>query len=117
MCIVLHWLIGSLAGLATASVTYIYRMQMARGNAATYSECLCAIQKCCYFMLRPGSPCLGSMHYLNAETKRFRNCHFETKYEKIAHWAEEFSTDAFGEMLAIICKCRSSKKNQKSNSE
>ncbi len=30
--------------------------------------------------------------------------------EKIAHWADEFSTDAFGEMLAIICKCRSSKK-------
>ncbi len=29
---------------------------------------------------------------------------------KIAHWADEFSTDAFGEMLAIICKCRSSKK-------
>ncbi len=36
--------------------------------------------------------------------------------EKIAHWADEFSTDAFGEMLAIICKCRLSPKN-KSNSE
>ncbi len=29
---------------------------------------------------------------------------------KIAHWADEFPTDAFEEMLAIICKCRSSKK-------
>ncbi len=28
----------------------------------------------------------------------------------MAHWADEFSTDALGEMLAIICKCRSSKK-------
>ncbi len=36
--------------------------------------------------------------------------------KKIAHWADEFSTDAFGEMLAIICKWRSSKK-KKSNSE
>ncbi len=27
----------------------------------------------------------------------------------MAHWADEFSTDAFGEMLAKICKCRSSK--------
>ncbi len=27
--------------------------------------------------------------------------------KKIAHWADEFSTDAFGEMLAIICKSRS----------
>ncbi len=35
---------------------------------------------------------------------------------KIAHWADEFSTDAFGEMLAIICKWRSSQK-KKSNSE
>ncbi len=24
------------------------------------------------------------------------------KIKKIAHWADEFSTDAFGEMLAII---------------
>ncbi len=31
-------------------------------------------------------------------------------YEKIAHWADEFSTDAFGEMLAIIYKCKSLKK-------
>ncbi len=30
--------------------------------------------------------------------------------EKIAKWADEFSTDAFREMLAIICKWRSSKK-------
>ncbi len=37
-------------------------------------------------------------------------------HKKIAHWADEFSTDAFGEMLAIICKFRSSPKN-KSNSE
>ncbi len=29
---------------------------------------------------------------------------------KIAHRADEFSTDAFGEMLPIICKCRLSKK-------
>ncbi len=35
---------------------------------------------------------------------------------KIGHWADEFPTDAFGEMLAIICKCRSSNK-KKSNSE
>ncbi len=28
---------------------------------------------------------------------------------KIAHWADEFSTDALREMLSIICKCRSSK--------
>ncbi len=31
---------------------------------------------------------------------------------KIAHWANEFSTDALGEMLAIIFKCRSSKKQK-----
>ncbi len=38
------------------------------------------------------------------------------KIKKIAHWADEFSTDDFGEMLALICKCRSSKEN-KSNFE
>ncbi len=36
--------------------------------------------------------------------------------KKIAHWADEFSTDAFGEMLAIICKLYIVKK-KKSNSE
>ncbi len=30
-------------------------------------------------------------------------------FGKIAHWTDEFSTDALGEMLSIICKCRSSK--------
>ncbi len=25
-------------------------------------------------------------------------------YKKVAHWANEFSTDALGEMLSIICK-------------
>ncbi len=30
--------------------------------------------------------------------------------KKIAHWADEFYRDAFGEMLAIICKRRSSTK-------
>ncbi len=33
--------------------------------------------------------------------------------EKIAHCSDEFSTDAFGEMLAIIFKCRSLKKKIK----
>ncbi len=42
--------------------------------------------------------------------------HGQRHIEKIAYWADEFSTDAFGEMLAIICKCKSSPKN-KSNSE
>ncbi len=28
----------------------------------------------------------------------------EYKIKKIAHWADEFSTDAFGEILAIIFK-------------
>ncbi len=37
-------------------------------------------------------------------------------YKKIAHWADEFSTDALGEMLSIICKWRSLTK-KKSNSE
>ncbi len=29
--------------------------------------------------------------------------------KKIAHWADEFSTDAFGEMRSMICKWRSLK--------
>ncbi len=39
-----------------------------------------------------------------------------TSLYKTAQSADEFSTDAFGEMLAIIYKCRSSK-TKKSNSE
>ncbi len=31
--------------------------------------------------------------------------------KKFAHWANEFSTDAFGEMFSIICKCRLSPKS------
>ncbi len=31
---------------------------------------------------------------------------------KVAHWADAFSTDALGEILSIICKCRSSQKQQ-----
>ncbi len=34
------------------------------------------------------------------------------EWKDIAHWADEFSTNAFGEMLAIICKWRSSKNNK-----
>ncbi len=32
------------------------------------------------------------------------------RHKKIAHWDDEFSTDAFGEMLSKNCKCRSSTK-------
>ncbi len=31
-------------------------------------------------------------------------------FRKIAHWADEFSADALGEILSIICNCTSSKK-------
>ncbi len=50
-------------------------------------------------------------HLWNPRSPKSRN-----NEKKIAHWADEFSTDAFGEMLAIICKCRASKKKLK-NSE
>ncbi len=39
------------------------------------------------------------------------NCSEYVK-KQITHWSDELSTDAFGEMLAIICKCRSSKKKK-----
>ncbi len=32
-------------------------------------------------------------------------------WKKIAHWADELSTDVFWEMVSIVCKCRSLKKN------
>ncbi len=68
------------------------------------------------------------MSNMDVNARTSQQCHFSSiaslevrpnikpvlLYEnKIAHWADEFSTDAFGEMLAIICKCRSSPpKNQ-----
>ncbi len=50
-------------------------------------------------------PSIGMSLYLLCATypHRLENYIFEgARKKKIAHWADEFSTDAFGEMLAII---------------
>ncbi len=45
-----------------------------------------------------------------AESEKYFLKHKFVYTNKIAHWADEFSTDAFGKVLPIICKCRLSKK-------
>ncbi len=57
----------------------------------------------CPFVIRRVLKCF--LLWLNEEIKE--DIKMKHYFEKIAHWSDEFSTDAFGEMLAIICKRKS----------
>ncbi len=51
-------------------------------------------------------------HVLSCANKDIIKIQVQTAINvKIAHWAHEFSTNALGEMLSIICKSGLSKNN------
>ncbi len=54
--------------------------------------------------------CTQRLHQGLSETILVNTLTDIKELKKIAHWTDEFSTDALGEMLSIICNCRSSKK-------